>query len=160
VPAGFATYLGALPLLLVGALMMLVAMAVLRRLNVEFTMPTHPVAETGSGSPWWVWVQLVFLACVCAPVVEEIFFRGVLQAHLNRLGKTWPTAGRVAFAVGVSSFVFAVIHPQGWLGVPALGALASAFALAREWRGSVVPGMVAHAINNGVAMLVLYFAIA
>ena len=35
---------------------------------------------------------------------------------------------------------------DGWLGVPALGALASAFALAREWRGSIAPGMIAHAM--------------
>jgi membrane protease YdiL (CAAX protease family) len=36
-----------------------------------------------------------------------------------------------------------------------LAALALAFTLVREWRGTLIPGMVAHAINNGVLMLLV-----
>jgi membrane protease YdiL (CAAX protease family) len=154
-PGGVATYFGALPLVVVGAVIAAVMALTLKRLGVTVAPPSHPVAEAVRGVPWWVWAQIVVAACVCAPVVEEVFFRGVLYAHLSRLGKAWPRAGRVALAVGASSFLFAVIHPQGWLGVPILSALATAFALAREWRGGLVPGMVAHAINNGVAVLLL-----
>ncbi len=59
------------------------------------------------------------------------------------------------FSALASSFVFAVIHPQGWLAVPPLMGLAFVFALAREWRGSLLPAMVAHGINNGIVMTVL-----
>jgi membrane protease YdiL (CAAX protease family) len=54
------------------------------------------------------------------------------------------------------SFCFAVIHPQGFLAVPALMALAVAFTLMREWRGTVLPSMIAHGINNAVATLLLF----
>ena len=36
--------------------------------------------------------------------------------------------------------------------------LALAFALVREWRGSLVPAMVAHGINNGALTLALGMA--
>ena len=62
-------------------------------------------------------------------------------------------AGRVVssiLAIGISSVIFAGIHPQGFIFVPVLGGLAVAFCIMREWRGSINPGMVAHAINNTV----------
>jgi membrane protease YdiL (CAAX protease family) len=52
----------------------------------------------------------------------------------------------------VSSILFAAIHPQGWPFIPVLASLALAFCVAREWRGTLVPGMVAHGINNFVIM--------
>jgi membrane protease YdiL (CAAX protease family) len=58
----------------------------------------------------------------------------------------------------VVSFIFAVIHPQGLIAVPALMALAFGFAIIREWRGALVPCMVAHGINNGILTLVLILA--
>jgi membrane protease YdiL (CAAX protease family) len=88
-------------------------------------------------------------------VVEEIFFRGALYTHLSQLGRAWPTFLRVSFAVVLSSFVFAVVHPQGWLGTLLLMPLAAVFALVREARGSVYPGMVAHMIHNGTICAVI-----
>jgi membrane protease YdiL (CAAX protease family) len=44
--------------------------------------------------------------------------------------------------------IFAAIHPQGLLFIPVLGALACGFSLAREWRGSLIPCIVAHGVNN------------
>ena len=79
----------------------------------------------------------------------------------------WAKSSRPAGAYGIrclptsreserlSSSVIAVIHPQGWLGVPPLMGLALVFALAREWRGSLLPPMIAHGINNGVSMTLL-----
>ncbi len=55
------------------------------------------------------------------------------------------------------SFVFAVIHPQGFLAVPLLMSLALAFTLMREWRGTLLPAMIAHGINNAVATAMLFF---
>jgi membrane protease YdiL (CAAX protease family) len=115
------------------------------------------VAE--ESQPWWVWAQVVLVASVLAPLVEEIFFRGALYTHLRRLLPGVSPFFAIVFAALVSSFVFAVIHPQGWLGVPVLSALACTFCLAREVRGSLLPGMVAHGINNSVGMLVLLFVL-
>ena len=51
------------------------------------------------------------------------------------------------------SFLFALVHPQGWLAIPALMSLAFGFAVFREWRGSLLPCMVAHGVSNGLVML-------
>ncbi len=123
-------------------------------------LPVHPIVFVLLGSDWCTRLQVYFLACFVAPVVEETMFRGVLYRHLREA-----TAAGMGFFVSVMfsaivvSFIFAVIHPQGIIAVPALMALAFGFTLIREWRGTLVPGMVAHGLNNGlvttIAILVL-----
>jgi membrane protease YdiL (CAAX protease family) len=39
--------------------------------------------------------------------------------------------------------------------MPALMGLAMAFTLAREWRGTLLPAMIAHGLNNGLVTLAL-----
>jgi len=41
-----------------------------------------------------------------------------------------------------------MLHPQGWVAVPALSAIAMVLAALREWRGSLIAPMAAHACNN------------
>ena len=98
---------------------------------------------------------MLLVASIVAPIVEETMFRGVLHRHLRdataRLGYV---ASALASAT-VTSFVFAAIHPQGWMAVPALMALAFAFTLVREWRGTLVPCIIAHGLNNGLLMWLL-----
>jgi membrane protease YdiL (CAAX protease family) len=101
---------------------------------------------------------VLLLASVVAPIVEETMFRGVLYRHLREASCRWGSVLSILFSALASSFVFAAIHPQGWLGIPVLMALAIAFALAREWRRSLLPAMIAHGINNGVGLLVLMMA--
>jgi len=52
-----------------------------------------------------------------------------------------------------------VIHPQGFIAVPALMALAYGFTILREWRGSIIPCMVAHGLNNGIVTIVAILAL-
>jgi membrane protease YdiL (CAAX protease family) len=105
-------------------------------------------------------VQVLLLAVVCAPLVEEIMFRGVLYRHLRDV-LVPATASRTRQLVGIVlamfavSFLFAAIHPQGMLAVPGLMSLALIFNLFREWRGTLIPAMIAHGINNAVATLFL-----
>jgi len=117
--------------------------------------PPHPAAEILLRGSVWDKVQVVLAAALLAPLVEEILFRGLLYRHLReatiRLG---PTASVLVSGV-LSGLVFAVIHPQGLLAVPLLTVLALAFALVREWRGSLIPCVVAHGVNNAVVTLVL-----
>jgi membrane protease YdiL (CAAX protease family) len=154
-------YLTALPLLGLALALVFVIVTLLKRWGVgpDLTQPgagpVHPIIGVAVQSNWWVWVQVFLAATVAAPIVEEIMFRGALYRQLREATHGWGRRLSVLTAVLVSSFIFAVIHPQGWLGVPMLMALAAVFALVREWRGSLVPAMVAHGINNGVATLVL-----
>lgn len=83
-------------------------------------------------------------------------FRGVLYRHLRAVSGGWHPVWSVLFSAVVVSFLFAVIHPQGILAVPVLMALALAFTLMREWRGTLLPSMIAHSINNAVATLLLF----
>ena len=54
------------------------------------------------------WLGVVFVAAVAAPIVEELFFRGIL---LHRWARRWGTGP----AVVASSVLFAVLHGE-WVG--------------------------------------------
>lgn len=165
---GVATYAMSLPLLGIGVLLIFLLLMAQKMwltgagIADPFNpteMPSHPVIEFVAGPGWWGKLQVLFVASVVAPIVEETMFRGVLHRHLrdttSRLGFGWS----VLLSGLLVSFVFAVIHPQGVIAVPGLMALALGFTLAREWRGTLIPAMVAHGINNGVLMLLLILAL-
>lgn len=118
-------------------------------------LPAHPVIAIMARGDWWQRLQVLLLASVAAPVVEETMFRGVLYRHLRDASAAWRVAVSVGVSAALTSFIFAVIHPQGLVAVPPLMALAFGFSLAREWRGTLVPSMVAHALNNSI--LVVFF---
>jgi membrane protease YdiL (CAAX protease family) len=118
--------------------------------------PAHPIVLWVSNAGWWVWLEVLFVAAVVAPLVEETMFRGVLYRHLREASSRLRSASSVFVSVLITSFLFAVIHPQGVLAVPALMALALAFALMREWRVTLIPAMVAHSVNNTVATVLLF----
>jgi membrane protease YdiL (CAAX protease family) len=120
--------------------------------------PSHPVMEDLLTGNWLRIVQVIVIAAIVAPIVEETMFRGVLYRHLREATARWGVTASVVVSGLVVSFVFAVIHPQGWIAVPALMALAFGFTLLREWRGTLIPSMVAHGINNGMLTVVLILA--
>jgi membrane protease YdiL (CAAX protease family) len=149
---GIGTYAAALPFLAAGVIVTLVLTAIAKRHGQPDQIVGHPLTPFILESGWWGRLEALLVASVVAPIVEETMFRGVLYRHLREStagnGRI-VSAGLSALAV---SFVFAVIHPQGWLGVPPLMGLAFAFCLAREWRNSLVAPMVAHAIQNGAIL--------
>ena len=109
--------------------------------------PTHPVQQMfgrGAGMLTFVYV----LASIWAPIIEETMFRGALFSHLRSRVGWWISAPIV-------SVIFAAIHPQGWVAIPVLSAIALVLAGLREWRGSAIASMVAHATNNAVAVTVM-----
>ena len=158
---GLACYLLSLPIVLLGVVLTFILMAFRNQLapGLEAALaqhqPIHPIVEfivNGSAADR----VLVFIdACILAPIVEETMFRGVLYRHLRELSYTWPWLGSVIFSGTVVSFMFAAIHPQGLVAVPVLMALAYGFTIAREWRGSLIPCMVGHALNNGLVLSVV-----
>jgi membrane protease YdiL (CAAX protease family) len=116
-------------------------------------LPAHPLVFMDLRG-WWNKLLIYFLACFVAPLVEETMFRGVLYRHLR--GATSRLGGFLSIVVSGSivSFIFAAIHPQGWIAIPALMGLAYGFTILREWRGTLIPGMVAHGLNNGIVFTV------
>jgi membrane protease YdiL (CAAX protease family) len=112
--------------------------------------PMHPAVPILAESDWWERLQILVLGCVVAPIVEETIFRGVLYRHLREGSRRLGVLSSVFFSALMVSFLFAVIHPQGLFAVPALMGLAFGFALIREWRGTLIPSMIAHGINNGL----------
>ncbi len=100
--------------------------------------------------------MVLLLAAVAAPVVEETMFRGVLyRAPCATRRASLGLLLSILVSATVNAFVFAVIHPQGWVAIPALMSLAYAFTLMREWRGTVIPSMIMHAVSNGLVMTLL-----
>ena len=79
-------------------------------------------------------------------------FRGVLYRNLRDASRTQKLLMSVLFSAILSSFIFAAIHPQGIVTIPALMSLAIAFALARELLDSLVPSMIMHGVSNALVM--------
>lgn len=137
--AGIVGYIACLPLLVIG---IVITFFIVRKTGAQ---PSHPIINEISSDPWKT-LRILLLASVYAPIVEETMFRGALYHHLRRWWH-WTLAAILV------AFIFAAIHPQGWAAVPVLMMLAIAFAILREWRGSIIAPVTAHAINNGVVLL-------
>ncbi|MCK4872529.1 MAG: CPBP family intramembrane metalloprotease [Phycisphaerales bacterium] len=112
---------------------------------------SHPVLVWISQGGFGVRLGVLLLAACFAPFFEEIMFRGALFADLRRRMSFIPAALLMAL-------IFAAIHPQGIVAVPALASLAFGFAILREWRGSLIAPMVAHALHNGTLVMVMIIA--
>lgn len=139
--AGIIGWLAALPLLVLG---MIAASLITKATGVP---PSHPIMDVFAGDGW-ARLGAVILAAVWAPVSEELMFRGLLFPGLS---------SRLRWVLGtlLGAFIFAVIHPQGWAGVPAIMTLAIAFSTLRLWRRSLIAPMTAHALNNGSISLLM-----
>jgi membrane protease YdiL (CAAX protease family) len=158
---GLGGYLMALPMLAAGVAGTLVLLLLQQFLTAPVPPlepaggPAHPVIlelTTGGVLPK---VMVLILASVAAPIVEETMFRGVLYRHLrDATGRLAPVLSVLASAT-IGGFIFAIIHPQGLVAVPALMGLAYGFTLVREWRGTLIPAMVVHGVSNGLVMSLL-----
>lgn len=118
------------------------------------------VAEAVGVSSHWtegfdeamIWGEPVRLASglvetvVFAPVFEEIVFRGLFFATLRR------RFGFVASAL-ISAVVFAVAHGYGLLGFASVLWSGVLWAWVYERSGSVLPGILAHMLNNAAVCL-------
>ena len=93
---------------------------------------------------------VVFVVFALTPAIcEELLFRGLLLSGLRKLG---PTA-----AVVISALLFGLAHasvhrllPTAFLGV--------VIGVTRLRTRSILPGMVIHALNNGLALALLYYS--
>lgn len=143
---GLVGYLMGLALLAAGLVVTLILMALTS--GEKGSMPSHPIQEwLQSGSTATVLLTFI-VASVMAPITEEIVFRGAMYRNLCDTFSLLGPFVAAALSTIVSSVIFAAIHPQGLVFIPVLGSLAVAFCIMRQWRGSIYPGIWAHAINN------------
>ena len=92
-------------------------------------------------------VLLVLITVVGAPIIEELFFRGLLLRSIqNRFGP--------ASALWGSSLIFAAVHLQA-LQFPALLLIGLVLGWLAQRTGRLGPSIWAHVAFNGVATLTL-----
>ena len=91
----------------------------------------------------------VVVIAILPAIGEELVFRGMLQPELFR------ATGNHHAAVWISAIIFSAFHMQFFGFVPRmlLGAL---FGYLYVWSGNLLLPMVAHFVNNGFSVLMMY----
>ena len=109
---------------------------------------TELVATAARGAGPGSLVLLIFALAVVPAVVEESMFRGFVTAAFAKS----PLA---AFLVPTLLFGAFHLEPTQAAGTLVLGA---GFALARLWTGSLVPGIVVHAVYNAAVIFAVRYS--
>lgn len=122
-------------------------------LGVDVTPTNEAMVEDGmDGFPW----AMAVFAVLLAPMYEELLFRRVLFGRLWHAGRPW-------LGMVLTSFAFALLHElpgtQGWRESLPLwfvyAAMGMIFAGVYRRTGSVWAAIIAHALNNAVALFAL-----
>lgn len=116
----------------------------------EVSGPVEDLVDRAAGPALAV---LVLTTVVGAPLVEELFFRGLLLRSLQgRFGTGWAVAGQ--------SLLFGVSHPNDLPGAAvvlimvSIAALAAILALLVVRTGRLGPAIVAHAVFNAINLAI------
>ena len=139
-----------IPLAILGEILIFVGLATYSKILeivAGMSVPEQPVDALFGSSPWGLILAVVFVS-VLAPIGEEVFFRGFVYTAFRR---QWG----VAVAVVASSGIFAVFHIMPLLYVP-MFIIGVILAMLFEYRGSLVPNILLHGLNNFLALLVVY----
>ncbi len=116
----------------------------------HFHTPIHPVDLIILHTQDGVTRSLVLVqACICAPIVEEMMFRGLLFDALRMRWGLW--CGAI-----LSATVFSLAHntlPGGFLQLWTLGFV---FALVFRRNRSLIPNILMHGIHNGLVTFIMF----
>jgi hypothetical protein len=97
---------------------------------------------------------VAFMATFTAPIVEEVVYRGVLYSAFQR------SVG-VAGAIGIVTFLFAIVHvPQYYQSIATvlvITLMSLTLTLVRVYTDNLLPAIVLHTIINGVQSAVMVF---
>ena len=91
----------------------------------------------------------LFVIAIVPAIGEELVFRGMLQ-NLFRL-----TFKNPHVAIWVTGFIFGAIHMQFYGMVPRM-LLGVLFGYLYWWSGNLLVPMIAHFLNNGLSIILLY----
>jgi uncharacterized protein len=92
----------------------------------------------------------LFVIAVLPAIGEEFMFRGLLQPQLHK------STGNIHLAIWISAFLFSAMHMQFFGLVPRM-LLGGLFGYLYYWSGNLWIAMLAHFVNNGFSVLMLYF---
>ena len=115
-----------------------------------FGEPTIP--ELPGGTSWESSSSALILTfisiCILTPISEELLFRGYILDSINRIHGKWP-------AILLSSLLFGLVHFDPYIiGMATIGGVIYGWIRIRT--GSLIPGIVAHAMWNTMALIVTY----
>jgi uncharacterized protein len=108
-------------------------------------LTTYFTTFTGLGD---FFVALIVVALIPA-IGEEFLFRGLLQNQMRLIAKN------AHLAIWITGLIFSVFHFQFYGLVPRM-LLGVLFGYLYFWSGSLVIPMLAHFVNNGFTLLMLY----
>jgi membrane protease YdiL (CAAX protease family) len=123
-------------------------------LNPGATPPVHAVLQALRQSEWGVWgtLQLVVGAVVVAPLVEELFFRGVLlQSICFHVPSAWA-------AVSLSAAAFGLVHSSQPQDVLPLATMGLVLGCLRLHTGRLWPCVLLHMLFNARTMTFVILA--
>ena len=117
-------------------------------------MPTNEAMVEEAAARWPVFLTLFVV--ILAPAYEELLFRRVLFGRFLRAGRPW-------LGLVLSSLAFALAHEVPFLShgntLPAMlllwvvyGGLGAVFAWVYWRTGTLWAAVLAHALNNGIAL--------
>lgn len=141
------------PLIWIATILVQIAVAtIVLVLDVPLANNTDDISDLASDRTYTV--AIVITAVVAAPLVEELVFRGIVLRSLL-------SVSRPAVAVAGQGILFGVAHVDPVRGVGNIGlamvlsAVGVSFGVAAYLLRRIGPTMVAHAIFNGVVMIIL-----
>ncbi len=138
---GVAMQLVVLPLLYIPIL------SLLGKTGDDLSAPARALSDKADGAVGWV--LLVLIVVVGAPIVEELFFRGLLLRSLQKrgIGDVWSCV--------LCAAIFAAIHlqPLQFVGLFAIGLVLSVLAVRT---GRLGPCIWTHAAFNAASVALLY----
>jgi len=99
-------------------------------------------------SPGEFWLGLMVIAVLPA-IGEELVFRGIVQNQLRQ------SLNNAHLAIWISAFLFSAFHLQFYGIIPRM-LLGGLFGYLYLWSGNLIVPLLAHFINNGFTLILLY----
>jgi len=151
---GVLGYLAGLPLLILGMGISIGLLAIVTTIRASMGLgdpppPDNIVFDLASSNNPVILIAIFTLAAIWAPLCEESIFRGALYRHFR--GR----AGIVVSTIG-TALVFGSLHRYGPVLVFPVVMMGVTFALMREWRGSLIAPVTAHAMHNATVMILAF----
>ena len=154
---------GALTIIVMANIVRLVVIEVVK-LPEESDASNTQILSDANGSAWIL--LAVFVAVIGAPIVEELFFRGLILRVFERIGSHMinPIGGAV-LGVLLSSAIFASLHMPdggGWKDLVVLQAViftvGVVLGVVAVWVNRLGPTIFGHMYFNGLTVLFSLFS--
>jgi membrane protease YdiL (CAAX protease family) len=143
----FMNYLLVIPLFLTGLMGLALTNMALVQLVGNFENPQIATISEGQPLGQAEILALLLLVAGIVPVVEELFFRGLIYPLMRQRMPAF-------FAVVLNALLFAVVHFIPIL-IPGLFVVGLCLAYIRERSGSIWPCVLFHALQNALAILAI-----